>query len=46
MELIHRIILRLNKKDNEKLREVAHSKGVTVSKYVRQIIRDNIWGKK
>ena len=42
--LIHRIILRLTTADHEQLKITATENNTTVSKYVRKIIQDAIWG--
>ena len=46
MELIERVILRLSKKDHDRLKEVAQKHRTTVSKYVRQLITTAIWTKR
>ena len=42
--LIHRIILRLTTEDNDQLKKTAIENNTTVSKYVRKVIQDAIWG--
>ena len=42
--LIHRIILRLSTEDHDQLKLTATENNTTVSKYVRKIIQDAIWG--
>jgi len=42
--LIHRVILRLSAEDHKQLLRTAEDNNTTVSKYLRQIIQNAIWG--
>ena len=42
-QLVQRVILRLSQEDYDKLKEIAYEEQTTISKLVREMIRDAIW---